>query len=140
MEGIIPVIQFLWLLLIFNWYFFFVQSREETEKMASSKRRTLNFRRNPKTLEGFTLLFLDVWQTISSRRISRIYFKFCSLFQGKETKAFNLTELFFKYYLQSIFSRNFCFIFALFSYRWKIPMFSNLLKLEWSPKVGNGLE
>ena len=83
MEGIIPAIQYLWLLLIFNWYFFFVQSREETEKMASSKRRTINFRWNPKSLEGFTLLFLDVWQTISSRRISRIYFKFCSLFQGK---------------------------------------------------------
>ena len=36
---------------------------------------------------------------------------FVHCFKVSKQKTFNLTELFFKYYLQSIFSRNFCFIF-----------------------------
>ena len=47
-------------IILINYYHFYIQGSEKIEKMAASKRRTINFRRNPKTLEGFTLLFLDV--------------------------------------------------------------------------------
>ena len=136
MEGIIPVIQYLWLSIdIFSLY----RAVKKLKKWLQVRDELLTSDEILRVWKGLHYCFWMSDKPLVQEELAESISSFVHCFKVSKQKTFNLTELFFKYYLQSIFSRNFCFIFALFSYRWKIPMFSNLSKLEWSPRVGNGL-